>query len=153
MLLINYTAIPEQCSTLCPQTYAITPAKTRAQLHHCNLLVCSKHLSLCNRISIIEPPRSRAQDSKIVLGDAGSPKVLHTHPLASVKHHSLRIRNPTIEPRFTSDSSTSAVHIIRAHATEAHAAVRAAQDVPPHVVFAVLTLTGTRATIDGTTVT
>jgi hypothetical protein len=69
--------------------YAIIPAKTQASLLDEELL---EYQSVRNRKSTIEPPPSRAQDSKIALGDAGPPKVLHNTSPASAKRQSLRNR-------------------------------------------------------------
>ena len=66
---------------------AVIPAKTQASL---SIGAPRGYRTVRNRTSTIEPPPSRAQDSKITLGDAGSPKVLRKTPPTSVKHLSLR---------------------------------------------------------------
>lgn len=74
MLFIEQTAIPDYQSSFRRPTYAIFPAKTQASLL---IEEVFEYQSVRNRKSTIEPPPSRAQDSKIALGIAGPPKVLH----------------------------------------------------------------------------
>jgi hypothetical protein len=66
-----------------PPNHAVKSAKTQESLLIEQLLECQ---SVRDRNSTIEPPPSRAQDSKIALGNAESPKVPYKTLHASVKH-------------------------------------------------------------------
>jgi hypothetical protein len=60
-----------------PPIHAVKSAKTQASLPVGQLV---EYQSVRNRNPTIEPPPSRAQDSKIALGNAGAPRVLHKPP-------------------------------------------------------------------------